>query len=62
MEVGVEAVGEFLVFCGVGDEAGVELDGLIEKGREVGDEAFRQAAAANEGERKGSGFGEGSMV
>jgi hypothetical protein len=29
LEVGVEAVGEGLVAGGVGNEAGVELDGLI---------------------------------
>jgi len=62
LEVGVEAVGEGLVFGGVADEAGVELDGLVEEGWEVGDEGFGKAAAAEDGEREGAGFGEGRVV
>ena len=53
LEVGVETVGEILVFGGVADEAGVELDGLIEEGWEVGDEVFWEAAAAEEGQGSG---------
>ena len=40
LKVVVEAVGEFLVLGGVRDEAGVELDGLVDKGCEVGDVVF----------------------
>ena len=62
LEVGVEAVGEALVLSGVGDEAGVELDGFIEEGWEVFDEIFGEAAASEEGNGKGPGFGNGGVV
>ena len=40
LEVGVEAVGEGLVLGRVADKAGVELDGLVQQGWEIGDEVF----------------------
>jgi len=62
LEVGVEAVGEGLVFGGVGDEAGVELDGLIEERWEVFDEIFGEAAAAEEVDGEWPGVGNGGVI
>ncbi len=48
LQVGVEAVGEGLVFGGVADEAGVELDGASDDRLCESDEFIRDAAAAEE--------------
>ena len=48
LKVGVEAVGEGLVFGGIADEAGVELDGIRNEGFSVGDEFIRDAASTQE--------------
>jgi hypothetical protein len=48
LQVGVEAVGEVLVFGGVADEAGVELDGVGDERLSVGDEVVGNAAPTQE--------------
>ena len=56
LQVGMEAMGEFVVLAGVADEAGIVLDGLVQKRRQVINQVVRQADAAKKRERQRFGF------
>ena len=56
LQVGVEALGELLVLRRVADEAGVELDRLVQQRGQIVDQVVRQADAAQEDEGQGTGL------
>src|SRR4051812_11503969 len=62
LEIGVEAVGELLVLARIADEAGEELDRLVQQRGQVVDQVIRQADTAQEGEGQWTRALQGSMV
>jgi hypothetical protein len=46
LKVGMKAVGELLVLARIADEAGIELDRLVQQRRQVVDQVVGQADAA----------------
>src|SRR3954454_9886551 len=62
LEVGVKAVGELLVLARIADEAGVELDRLVQQRWQVVDQVVWQADAAQEGQGQRTRTLQGLMV
>ena len=62
LQVGMEALGKFMVLVRVADEAGIELDRLIQKRRQVVDEVVGQTAAAQKSKGQRTGAFQGALV
>ena len=58
----MEAFGKGVVLTRVADEAGVELEGLIEERGKIVNQRVWQATAPEKGQGERPGFGEGAMV
>ena len=58
----MDAMGEFVIFARVADEARIVLDGLVQKRRQVLNQIIRQADPAQKRERQRSGFLQRAMI
>ena len=58
----MDAMSEFVVLTGVADEAGIVLDGLVQKRRQVVNEIIGQADPAQKREWQRSGFLQRAMI
>jgi hypothetical protein len=62
LKIGMEPLGKLLIFGGVADEAGIELDGLVQERWQECYEVVRKTATPEKGEGERTGFGKGSVV
>ena len=62
LKICVEAFGKSAVLARIADEAGVELEGLIEERGQIVNQRVWQATTSKKGQGKWPGLGEGAMV
>src|SRR5262249_10485284 len=62
LQVSMDAMCELVILAGIADEAGIVLDGLVQKQRQVVNEMIRQADPAQKRERQRPGFLQRAMI
>ena len=62
LQICIEAFGEGVVLTRVADEAGVELEGLIEERGQIVNQGVWQTTASEKSQGERPGFGEGAMI